>query len=141
MWNAPALGQLCFLVLPSDIRHFPFQVVLVLLHLNRDRTLKRVKMAERVTRYARRERPAMAVGKYLTDGEFSQDMNTRVPIEPRYTLRKRTHPQLQRHAILFLIQQFEKLTIHEVSEEDLSKSLKESEDPMGITFPSIPFIN
>ena len=75
------------------------------------------------------------------DGEFSQDMNTKVPIEPRYTLRKRTHPQLQQHAILFLIQKFEKLTIYEVSEKDLSKSLKESEDTMGITFPPIPFIN
>ena len=75
------------------------------------------------------------------DGEFSQEKNTRVPIEPRYALRKRTHPQLQQHAILFLIQQFEKLTIHEVSEEDLSKPLKESEDPMGINFPPLPFIN
>ena len=75
------------------------------------------------------------------DGEFSQDMNTRVPIEQRYTLRKRTHPQLQQHAILFLIQKFEKITIHEVSEKDRSKSLKESEDPMGITFPPLPFIN
>ena len=55
------------------------------------------------------------------DGDFSQDMNTRVPMEPRYTLRKRTHPQLQQHVILFLIQKFEKLTIHEVSEKDLSK--------------------
>ena len=62
-------------------------------------------------------------------------------MEPRYALRKRTHPQLQQHAILFLIQKFEKLTIHEVSEKDLSKSLKESEDPMGITFPPLPFIN
>ena len=76
-----------------------------------------------------------------SDGEFSQDMNTRVPIEPRYTLRKRTHPLLQQHTILFLIQKFEKVTIHEVSETDLSKSLKESEDAMGITFPPFPFIN
>ena len=51
-----------------------------------------------------------------SDGEFSQYKNTRVPMEPRYALRKRTHPQLQQHAILFLIQKFEKLTIHEVSE-------------------------
>ena len=75
------------------------------------------------------------------DGEFSQDKNTRVPMESRYALRKRTHPQLQQHVILFLIQKLEKLTIHEVSEKDLSKSLKESEDPMGITFPPLPFIN
>ena len=51
------------------------------------------------------------------DGDSLQHMNTRVPIEPRYTLRKRTHPQLQQHAILFLIQKFEKFTIHEVSEK------------------------
>ena len=75
------------------------------------------------------------------DGKFSQDMNTRVPSEPRYTLRKRTLPQLQQHAILFLIQKFEKLTIHEVSEKDLSKSLKESGDPMRIVFPPLPFMN
>ena len=75
------------------------------------------------------------------DGEFSQSTNTRVPIEPRYALRKRTHPQLQQHALLFLIQNFEKLTIHEVSEKDLSKSLKESVDPMGINFPPLPFTN
>ena len=80
-------------------------------------------------------------GRMLIDGEFSQDMNARVPIEPRYTLRKITHPLLQQHTILFLIQKFEKLTIHEVSDKDLSKSLKESEDPMGITFPPLPFIN
>ena len=42
---------------------FLFQVVTVFLHLNRDRSLKRVKTAERVTRHAQRERPAMAVGK------------------------------------------------------------------------------
>ena len=77
----------------------------------------------------------------LSDGEFSQDKTTRVPIEPRYALRKRTHPQLQQHDILFLTQQFEKLTIHEVSEEDLSKPLKESKDSMGINFPPLPFIN
>ena len=70
-----------------------------------------------------------------------QQMNTRPPLEPRYNLRKRTHPQLQQHAILFLTKEFEKLTIHEVSEKDLSKSLKESEDSMGITFPTLPFIN
>ena len=77
----------------------------------------------------------------VCDGESSQDKNTRVPIEPRYALRKRTHPQLQQHALLYLIQKFEKLTIHEVSDKDLSKSLKESVDPMGITSPPFPFTN
>ena len=67
-----------------------------------------------------------------------QQMNTRPPLEPRYNLRRRTHPQLQQHAILFLIKEFEKLTIQEVSEKDLSK---ESENHMGITFPTLPFIN
>ena len=75
------------------------------------------------------------------DGELSQEKNTRVPVEPRYALRKRNHPQLKQHAILFLTQKFEKLTIHEVSEEYLSKPLKESEDPMGINFPPLLLIN
>ena len=75
------------------------------------------------------------------DGDSLQQMNTRPPLEPRYNLRNITHPQLQKHAILFLIKEFEKLTIHELSEKDLSKSLKESEDPMGIIFPTLPFIN
>ena len=83
----------------------------------------------------------MNTPRWLTDGEFSQDMNARVPIELRYTLRKRTHPLLQQHTILFLIQKFEQLTIHEVSDKDLSKSLKAREDLMGITFPPLPFIN
>ena len=75
------------------------------------------------------------------DGEFSQSENTRVPKEPRYALRKRIHPQLQQHALLFLIKKFEKLTIPEVSDKDLSKSLKESVDPMGITSTPLPFTN
>ena len=70
-----------------------------------------------------------------------KNMNTRVPSEPRYTLRKRTHPQLQQHTILFLIHKFERLAIHEVSEEDLSKSLKESVDRKGIIFPPLPFLD
>ena len=68
-------------------------------------------------------------------------MNTRVPSEPIYALRKRNHSQLQQHTILFLTHKFEKLTIHEVSEEDLSKSLKESVDPKGIIFPPLPFLD
>ena len=75
------------------------------------------------------------------DEDSHQQMNMRPPSEPRYNLRKRIHPQLQQHAILFLSKKFEKLTIHEVSDEDLSKPLKESVDPMGITSPPLPFIN
>ena len=62
-------------------------------------------------------------------------MNTRVPSEPRYALRKRNHSQLQQNTILLLIHKFEKLTIHEVNEEDLSKTLKEGVDSKGIIFP------
>ena len=68
-------------------------------------------------------------------------MNTRVPSEPRYGLRKRNHSQLQQYNILLLIYKFEKLTIHEVNEEDLSKTLKESVDSKGIIFPPFLFIN
>ena len=44
-----------------------------------------------------------------TDGEYSQNMNSRVPRE--YALRKRNHSQLQKNTILLLIHQFEKLSI------------------------------
>ena len=62
-------------------------------------------------------------------------MNTRVPSEPRYDLRRRNHSQQQQSNILLLIHKFEKLTIHEMNEEDLSKTFKESVDPKGIIFP------
>ena len=78
---------------------------------------------------------------FLFDGEYSQHMNTRVASEPIYALRKRNHSQLQQHTILFLTHKFEKLTIHEVSEEDLSKSLKDSVDPKGIIFPPLLFLD
>ena len=74
------------------------------------------------------------------DGEYSQDISTRVSSEPIYAPRKRNHPQLQQHTILFLIYKFEKPTIHDVSEEDLLKSLKESVDPKEIIFPPLPFL-
>ena len=67
-------------------------------------------------------------------------MNTRVPSEPRYDLRKRNHSQQQQSNILLLIHKFDKLTIHEMNEEDLSKTLKESVDPKGIIFPPSPII-
>ena len=66
-------------------------------------------------------------------------MNIRVPSEPRYDLRKRNHSQQQQSNILLLIHKFEKLTIHEMKEEDLSKTLKESIDQKGIFFPPPPF--
>ena len=74
------------------------------------------------------------------DGELSQHKNTRVPSKPRYELRKRNHSQWQQNTILLLIHKFEKLTIHEVNEEDLSKTLKESIDSKQIIFPPLPFI-
>ena len=46
------------------------------------------------------------------DGELFQNMNTRVLSEPRYNLRKRSHPQQQQETILLLTHEFEKLTIH-----------------------------
>ena len=58
-------GSYVFLVSLPTLGIFLFQVVTVFLHLNRGRSLKRVKTAERVTRHVRRERPAMAVGKDL----------------------------------------------------------------------------
>ena len=73
-------------------------------------------------------------------GELSHHMNTRVPSEPRYDLRKRNHSQHQQNGILLLIHKFEKLTIHEMKEEDLSKTLKEGVDQKGIIFPPPPII-
>ena len=73
------------------------------------------------------------------DGELSQHKNPRVSSEPRYELRKRNHSQQQQNNILLLIHKFEKLSIHEMNEEGLSKILKESIDPKGIIFPP-PFI-
>ena len=67
-------------------------------------------------------------------------LNTMVPSEPRYELRKRTHSQQQQNTMLLPIHKFEKLSIHKMNEEDLSKSLKESVDSKGLSFPSLPFI-
>ena len=44
------------------------------------------------------------------DGELFQHKDTRVPSEPRYELRKRTHSQQQQNSILLLIHKFEKLS-------------------------------
>ena len=74
------------------------------------------------------------------DGELSHHMNTRVPSEPRYDLRKRNHSQQQQNGIPLLIHKFEKLSIHEMNEESLSKTMKESADQKGITFPPAPII-
>ena len=74
------------------------------------------------------------------DGELSLNKNTRVPSEPRYELRKRNHSQKQQKSILLLIHKFEKLSIHERNEKDLSKTLKESVDSMGIFFPPFPIL-
>ena len=67
-------------------------------------------------------------------------MNTRVLSEPRYDLRKRNHSKKQQNGILLLIKKFEKLSIHEMNEGSLSKILKESVYPKGITFPPPPII-
>ena len=47
-----------------------------------------------------------------SDGELSQNMNTKVPSEPRYAPRKRNYSQLPQNTILLLTHEFEKLTIH-----------------------------
>ena len=62
-------------------------------------------------------------------------MNTRVPSEPKYELRKRNHSQQKQNTILHLIHKFEKLSMHSMNEESLSKTLKESVDPKEIIFP------
>ena len=81
------------------------------------------------------ERKCKKNRKRESDGEFSQHMNTRFPSEPRYELRKRNHSQQQQNTILLLIHKFEKLSIHEMNEESLSKTFKESVDQKGIIFP------
>ena len=75
-----------------------------------------------------------------SDGELSQHKNTSVPSEPRYELRKRNHSQKQQKSILLLMHKFEKLSIHERNEENLSKTLKESVDSKGIIFPPFPIL-
>ena len=74
------------------------------------------------------------------DGELSHHMNTKVPSEPRYALRKKNHSQQKQNIILLLIHQFGKFSIHEMNEESLSKTLKESVDQKGITFPPPLFV-
>ena len=60
-------------------------------------------------------------------------MNTKVPSDPRYDLRKKNHSQQQQNGILLLIHKFEKLSFHEMNEESLYKTLKESVNPKGIS--------
>ena len=73
------------------------------------------------------------------DGEPFQHKDTRVPNEPRYDLRKRSKSKEQQNSVL-LIQKFEKLSIHEMNEEILSKNIKESVDSKGLSFPPFPII-
>ena len=70
-----------------------------------------------------------------SDGELSHHMNTRVPSEPRYDLGREVILNRKKNDIFLLIDKFEKLTIHEMKEEDFSKTLKESVDQKGIIFP------
>ena len=73
------------------------------------------------------------------DGELSHHTNTRVLSEPRYDLRKRNHSQQQQKGILLVIRKFEKLSIHDMNEESLSKIIKENVDQKAIIFPPPPF--
>ena len=74
------------------------------------------------------------------NGELFQHKDTRVPSEPRYELRRRTHSQQQQNSMLLLIHKFEKLSIHEMNGEDLSNALKESVDSMGFGLPLFSII-
>ena len=73
------------------------------------------------------------------DGESFQHKNTRVPSQLRYDLRKRSKSKEQQNSVLLLIHKFEKSSIHEMNEEYLSKTIEESVDPRGLSFP--PFSN
>ena len=75
-----------------------------------------------------------------TNGESFQHKDARVLSEPRYELRKRNHSQQQQNSMLLLIHKFEKLSIHEMNEENLSKKIKESVDPRELSFPPFPII-
>ena len=63
----------------------------------------------------------------VCNGEPFQHKDTRVPSEPRYDLRKRTNSKEQQISMLLLIQKFEKLSVHEMNEENLSKKERERE--------------
>ena len=78
--------------------------------------------------------------EYACDGESFQHKDTRVPSEPRYELRKITHSQQQENSVILLIHKFEKLSIHEMNEENLSKKIKESVDSSRLSFPPSPII-
>ena len=68
------------------------------------------------------------------DGESFQHKDTRVPSEPRYDLWKRTNSKERQKNILLLIHKFEKLFIHEMNDENLSKNTS----PRGFIFPHFP---
>ena len=68
------------------------------------------------------------------DGESFQPKDTKVPSEPRYDLRKRSKSKEQQNSVLFLIQKFENLSIHDMNEEILSKNIKERVDSRGLRF-------
>ena len=51
---------------------------------------------------SKRDRGMIDVRSWPIDEGSLQQLNTRPPLEPRYNLRMRTHPQLQQHAILSL---------------------------------------
>ena len=71
-------------------------------------------------------------------GESFQHKDTRVPGQRRYDLRKRTNSKENQNSMVLLIQKFEKLSIHEKNEENLSKKRKERVDPRRLRFPPFP---
>ena len=68
----------------------------------------------------------------IGDGESFQHKDTWVPSEPRYDLRKRTNSNEQKE--ILLIQKFEKLSFHEMNDENLSKKTS----PRGFIFCHFP---
>ena len=71
----------------------------------------------------------------IVNVESFQHKDRRVPNEPRYDLRKRTNSKEQQNIMLLLIKKFEKLSLHEKNEEDISKKRKERVDLGGLWFP------
>ena len=75
------------------------------------------------------------------DEKSFEHKDTRVPSESRYELRKSTHSQQQQNSILLLIHKFDKLSIQEMNEENRSKTIQESVEPRGLSFPPFPIIS
>ena len=63
--------------------------------------------------------------------ESFQHKDTRIPSEPRYDIRKRTNSKEQQNSMLLLIQKFEEISIHDMNEDNLSKTKKQESRSKG----------